>query len=645
MQTRSEQSSSASSRLTSPTVSNNANKTNSLSRAGSVTDAKAITKSSQANAKSGDDDKRKSAGDAKDDDRDDGKPDVAIAPEPPDDEPPRTMVEWWNRISKSNAAAPLATSSVTPLFSPAGGASNQANASKTPVSGVAYAPVKADAAKGTNAQPASRTTPNGSAQTSTAKTAANSSNTQKSGVSAYNGAKVRAADPGLFELGRFRQREILASGLDQTALSKVEAMGFKAVAAVRTPSGPGFVRSLTIPMGISEAAAARLLGDAIPEGNFGPNHVYRIYPAGDDVSETVFRPAGEGPVAAPKQCRGPDCVAHELIGWKPSLGECARSVRIGVIDTSFDMSHPALRGRKFVPKDFRAHAMDFKKDWHGTAVLSVLAGEQGSATPGLVPAAEFYLASTFGADASGQASADALSVLSALAWLDGKVEIINMSFSGPRNGEIEKAIQAMSAKGVIFVAAAGNRPNGPPSYPAAYDEVIAVTAVGKDREGYRYATHGDYVDVAAPGVDVLTALPQGRTGLRTGTSFATPFVTALIAAMPAARKNAHTKFDVLARMSKRDLGEPGRDPTYGEGLPLAPDTCDEIGGVAALPWSPEAKRLAAAQTAPARAPSTTSQLPSPPVLSFITPSSVSPSALTPSISTESAMGFAHGFAP
>jgi subtilisin family serine protease len=202
------------------------------------------------------------------------------------------------------------------------------------------------------------------------------------------------------------------------------------------------------------------------------------------------------------------------------------------------------------------------------------------------------LAATFGTGQDGQASADALSVLAALSWLDGKADIINMSFSGPRNDEIELAIRAMAAKGVVFVAAAGNHgPNGPASYPAAYSDVIAVTAVAHDRRGYRHATHGDYVDMAAPGVDVPAALPTGKSGLRTGTSFAAPFVTGLLAAMPAARKGAANKSDLLARISTVDLGEPGRDPVFGEGLPQAPERCDEIGGVASLPWSPEAQRM------------------------------------------------------
>jgi subtilisin family serine protease len=186
-----------------------------------------------------------------------------------------------------------------------------------------------------------------------------------------------------------------------------------------------------------------------------------------------------------------------------------------------------------------------------------------------------------------------MSVLRALSWLDGqKVDVVNMSFSGPANELIEGAIAAMAERGIIFVAAAGNHGAGAPaSYPAAYKQVIAVTAVTRNKQSYRHANRGDYVDVSAPGVEVWTALPGGTQGYRTGTSFATPFVTSLIAAMPAARQGAKSKEDVLARITFEDLGEPGRDPVYGEGLPVAPKSCDEIGGVASLPWTQEAKRM------------------------------------------------------
>lgn len=482
--------------------------------------------------------------------------------QPQVEEPPRTLVEWFKRLGDT----PAKTANTIDARNGSG-----AETGETPVRSEPAPAAKSPTAKTLKPETADKAT--GSTAKNTTSAAAQS-NMRRSGF-----------DAELLRLGEVRKRQVLASGLDAAGLSKARAMGFKVKASASSPGSPAPVIALTVPEGMSEGAAQAWLEQALPQARFGPNHVYHIYPAAE-AARTVTAATSRAP------CHGAGCLAKSLLDWKPSLSSCARGVKIGVIDTSFDMSHPALKGRSYDMKDFRASPMAATSDWHGTAVLSVLAGDGGSAAPGLVPDAHFLLAATFGAGTDGQASADAVSVLAALSWLDGKADIINMSFSGPRNDEIELAIRAMAAKGVVFVAAAGNRgPNGPASYPAAYSEVIAVTAVAHDRRGYRHATHGDYVDMAAPGVDVTAALPIGKTGLRTGTSFAAPFVTGMIAALPAVRRGAMTKGDLMARISTRDLGSPGRDPVFGEGLPQAPERCDDIGGVASLPWSPEARRM------------------------------------------------------
>ena len=457
----------------------------------------------------------------------------AIAvPEP--EEPPRTLVEWLNRVGSPAKPAKAETAS-----KPDAPSASQVKTTSTRKAG--------------SAKPAAGKTATGKPSTS-----------NKTAASESQAGRRNGFDAELLRLGEVRRREILASGLDQASLSKARAMGFKTIASAPSPGSSTPVMTLTVPAGMSEGAAKDWLDQALPNARFGPNHVYHIHPAAEAARTSTT-------AQKTNACSGPDCFAERLLRWNKSLSACASGVRIGVIDTSFDMAHPALKGREHEQKDFRSKPMDAKSDWHGTAVLSVLAGDASSSTPGIVPGARFLLASTFGVGQDGHASADALSVLAALSWLDGKVDIINMSFSGPRNDEIELAIRAMAVKGVVFVAAAGNRgPNGPASYPAAYPDVIAVTAVAQDRRSYRHATHGAYVDMAAPGVDVFTALPMGKTGLRTGTSFAAPFVTGLLAAMPAARKGIQAKSDLLTRISTEDLGEPGRDPVFGEGLPMAP---------------------------------------------------------------------------
>jgi subtilisin family serine protease len=272
---------------------------------------------------------------------------------------------------------------------------------------------------------------------------------------------------------------------------------------------------------------------------------------------------------SPERCYGPG-----IIGWQQKLRACAKDARIGVIDTSADVGHPALKGRRIEFGDFLPKGVEPAAGAHGTGVLTILAGNPNSGTPGLIPDAHFFAANVYRSDEGGQPVADTLTLLKAIDWMGAShVAVVNMSLSGPNDKLLERAIADMSARGVVFVAAAGNGgPGAPPSYPAAYADVVAVTAVDKNLRGYIHANHGEYIDIAAPGVDIWTALPNALEGYQSGTSFAAPHVTAILAAVQG-RVRDKTKEGYLRVVSTRDLGPPGRDNIYGRGLALAPAAC------------------------------------------------------------------------
>jgi subtilisin family serine protease len=128
---------------------------------------------------------------------------------------------------------------------------------------------------------------------------------------------------------------------------------------------------------------------------------------------------------------------------------------------------------------------------------------------------------------------------------------------------------------MVIVAAAGNGgPKAAPAYPAAYADVIAVTAVDRSKRAYRRAGRGEHIDLAAPGVQVWTAASISGGRPKTGTSFAAPFVTAAVSLLKAANDNASSA-DILAALgrSAEDLGEPGKDPVFGWGLINARAAC------------------------------------------------------------------------
>lgn len=248
----------------------------------------------------------------------------------------------------------------------------------------------------------------------------------------------------------------------------------------------------------------------------------------------------------------------------PVRGSCLSGGRIGIIDTAI-ADHPSLRG---VMIRREAASAQFRPAPHGTAVASIIAG-QTPAGGQLVSGTTLYSAAVF--DGTGQTLyADAIDLVASLDWMaDQRVKVVNLSIAGPPNALLEDAVARSVARGAILVAAAGNGgPRGGPRYPAAYPGVIAVTATDRLNRIYRNASTGNFVDVAAVGVNVWAAdltAPQGAEW--TGTSFAAPFVTVELAAAvkAGAARDGASALDWLQK-GARDLGAPGRDKIFGAGL-------------------------------------------------------------------------------
>ncbi len=259
-----------------------------------------------------------------------------------------------------------------------------------------------------------------------------------------------------------------------------------------------------------------------------------------------------------------------LVEWNSKIADqCSAVPEIGLIDTAVDLNHAALRGQPIDLVEIPKNGLPASRADHGTAIAALLAGRSDSETPGLLSHAKIVAVDAFSFDGTSNDRTDVVSLVQALeALAERRVRIINMSLSGPPNNVLQKAIKAAQAKGILIVAAAGNNgPGAEPSYPAAYDGVIAVTAVDKQRKVYARATRGAYVDLAAPGVGIRTVSADGANVLRSGTSYAVPYITAAAAVAQAHDPNVDAK-ELRARLeqSTQDLGEPGRDTIYGHGL-------------------------------------------------------------------------------
>ncbi|MCC5452213.1 S8 family serine peptidase [Rheinheimera sp. UJ51] len=258
---------------------------------------------------------------------------------------------------------------------------------------------------------------------------------------------------------------------------------------------------------------------------------------------------------------------------------CQLPVTLGMIDTAIAEALPALTPeterlqisqQHFLPEDIpRSYG-------HGTAVAGVLAAKHPQITP-LLANLHLYSASAFYPSNEFQQSATLAHILSALNWLVSQnVTVVNMSLTGPANPVLAATIQQLAKRDIILVAAAGNGgPAAAPLYPAAYEEVLAVTAVDAQLQLYRWANQGDYVEFAAHGVKVNTLAVSGEVSPQSGTSMATPVVSAAVGCLRAQYPHwSATQIRQHLRLQARDLGEPGQDKQFGYGVISAPLKAD-----------------------------------------------------------------------
>jgi hypothetical protein len=314
--------------------------------------------------------------------------------------------------------------------------------------------------------------------------------------------------------------EFLAMGLAGAPLDAVRALGFQVDPAAPADAtlGLDFV-ILHDSRHRSAATAMRALQRTAPAATFTYQHLYL--------------PAGQGDVA------------RATSSATPSSGAPMR--RVGLIDGGVDPTNPALAHAHIEQHGCRAANVSR----HGTAVAARLV--DGDADT-------LYVADLWCGDAVGGATS---SLVDALAWMAReRVAVINISLVGPDNPVLARAVQAMIARGHVLVSAVGNDgPAAPPLFPAAYPNVIGVSGVDARDRVLPESGSGDQVDFCASGV-----VGNGRNALR-GTSFAAPIVARKAAQwLDAPREGAVAQVQQHLASEARDLGRPGRDPRYGNGL-------------------------------------------------------------------------------
>ena len=264
-----------------------------------------------------------------------------------------------------------------------------------------------------------------------------------------------------------------------------------------------------------------------------------------------------------------------------------RGTTVAVVDTGVTGNHPDLTpplpdgrariaaGRSFLSGDAaNGAAANVDPHGHGTHVAGIItaARDNGLGGSGVAPGAQVLPVRVLNSSGVGWSS----DVTAGVLWAHQQgADVINLSLGAPGNtpGDIDTAINFVTtdrSRGkapTVVVAAAGNSgPNSTPQWPGRQERTIAVAATDANDGIASFSSWGSYVDVAAPGVNVLSTCRTGDWCSMSGTSMATPMVAGAAAVLRQLDPGRGPD-EVRARLEATavDLGSPGRDVAFGAG--------------------------------------------------------------------------------
>lgn len=242
-----------------------------------------------------------------------------------------------------------------------------------------------------------------------------------------------------------------------------------------------------------------------------------------------------------------------------------KDVHVAVIDSRVDAAHPDLDGA--VADEFAADSSSDKPDNHGTGMAGAIAAHRKLL--GVAPGVRILAVHAFSPDHQRSGQATTQHILAGIDWaIENGARVINMSFAGPYDPMLQLALKKAHDQGIVLIAAAGNMgPRSTPLYPAADENVIAVTAVDVDDRLLPQANQGPHIALAAPGVNVLEPAANAGYQLTTGTSVAAAHVSGVAALL--IERRPQIDFAALEEVlftTAKDLGAKGRDSQFGFGL-------------------------------------------------------------------------------
>ncbi|MDQ2087212.1 S8 family peptidase [Herbivorax sp. ANBcel31] len=248
-------------------------------------------------------------------------------------------------------------------------------------------------------------------------------------------------------------------------------------------------------------------------------------------------------------------------------------VTVAVIDTGIDMFHEDLKdvvveGYDFVDMDDNPIYGPIDEE-HASHVAGIIAAKTNngvgiSGTVGQAPVKIMPIRAFEGA------WGEDFNIIESIYYaVDNGADVINMSFGGPiESVALNEALEYALSENVVMVAAAGNNAmDALNEYPAAFPGVIAVSATDETDDLTSFSNYGSVIDLAAPGQDILSTIPEDLYDYYEGTSMSAAFVSGACALLLSKNPSlTSVEIEHILADSAKEIGDAGKDKKFGHGL-------------------------------------------------------------------------------
>jgi hypothetical protein len=350
------------------------------------------------------------------------------------------------------------------------------------------------------------------------------------------------------------------------------------LASVSATSPSGMVRVIIVFKERQDIALVRNLGGEMVVA-------YRIIPGvAARVPERALEELRRNPAVAYVELDGIVHATGQQVPWgvarigAPSVwsSSTGAGIKVAILDTGIQYDHPDLAanikgGISVVGEENNTDPAKWNDGHgHGTHVAGIVAAvNDNTGVVGVAPAAWLYAVKVLADDGKGYIS----DVIEGIDWcVQNEMRVLNMSL-GTANDVLafKEACDKAYADGILLIAAAGNEDDNGVLYPAKYESVIAVAAADEYDNVPSWSSRGPEVELAAPGVNVLSTYKGSAYAWADGTSMASPHVSGT-AALVWAKNLGLTNIQVRSVLQQTafDLGPVGKDNLYGYGLVMVP---------------------------------------------------------------------------